>query len=404
MRAIVSKFGGSSIADARRFKLVRQILAPARGRRYIILSAPGCRADGDEKVTDLLCRAHHLMASGQDAEPVLQQVRTRFESIIRALRLPIDPDGFLSGLEDDVRFSRDRAASRGEFLCAKLFAAYADLPFVDAAALIHFDENGRIQRDRIASSIRAMADRLPCAVIPGFYGSLPSGEIKTFSRGGSDITGALVAAALNADLYENWTDVDGLMSADPALCPDAVCHPAVSYRQMRLLARAGAQVLHPYCLEPVCEAGVPTALYNTFAPRKPGTYISDSVHANARCVCTLRGLTAAPLDALSDEARAVAGGLGAERLSSPNGREWILLKDTPSLGRPVSLLTAFGLRSDKRKRAVHWTNPLACLFQDEIGKFLVEPGRERDALRALHRLVMEGASKPAPTAARIDQG
>ena len=385
MSIIVSKFGGSSSADADGFRRVRQILLPMEQRRYIVLSAPGKRSPSDEKVTDLLCRAHRLFAEGLDGSAPLNEVRKRFAEIIRTLRLKTDAEALLSTLEADARHSIDRAASRGEYLCARLFALYADLPFVDAAELIHFDRDGRIDREAIFRAVRAMSRRLPCAVIPGFYGTMPNGEIKTFSRGGSDITGALVAAALDASLYENWTDVDGLMSIDPVCCPNAFCHSAVSYRQMRMLASAGAQVLHPYCLEPVCEAGVPTVLKNTFAPERPGTYISDHVHARVPCVCCRGGYRAVPIDSLSEEAQAVAKGLSVDCLRAADGR-CILALNGSAMGEPASMVTVFGLTAAQRRGALAEYAPIASLNLDACTKYLVPPEDQTRAMCALHAM------------------
>ena len=251
-----------------------------------MLSAPGKRGPGDSKVTDLLRRAH----LGDRA--ALEEARSRFAEIARALGLR-PPAAWLGALDECASRSADWAVSRGEWLCARLFAEFCGLPFVDASRLIFFDSAGRLLREPTRRAIRAMGARTPRAVIPGFYGALPDGEARAFPRGGSDISGALVAAALRADRYENWTDVDGLLSADPALCPAAVRHDAVSYRQMRRLAQAGARVLHPDCLAPVQEAGVPTLLKNTFSPGGAGTYISDAVRGEAACVCVLEGLRAA---------------------------------------------------------------------------------------------------------------
>ena len=383
MSIIVSKFGGSSMADPEGFRRVRQILLPMDQRRYIVLSAPGKRSPADEKVTDLLCRAHHLYAAGLDGSAPLNEVRARFTEIIRALRLKIDADALLSTLEDDARHSIDRAASRGEYLCARLFALYADLPFVDATELIRFDREGRIDREAIFRAVRAMSRRLPCAVIPGCYGAMPDGEIKTFSRGGSDITGALIAAALDASLYENWTDVDGLMSIDPVCCPNAFCHSAVSYRQMKMLARAGAQVLHPYCLEPVCEAGVPTVLKNTFAPDRPGTYISDHVHARVPCVCCRGGYRAVLMDSLSEEAQAVARGLSADCFCAADGR-CILALSGSAMGEPASMVTVFGLTAAQRRAALTDCAPIASLNLDFCTKYLVAPDSQTQFMCTLH--------------------
>lgn len=387
MGIIVSKFGGTSMADAGQFKRVRQIVQDDVRRRFIILSAPGKRHAGDSKITDLLARAHSLCAAGDDPGEPLAEIRRRFTGIIQSLHLDVDPGEFLSTLEEDVRISPDHAASRGEYLCAKLFAVYADMPFVDAARLIRFDAHGRIVPERIDRAIHAMFTRLPCAVIPGFYGSLPDGSIKTFTRGGSDITGALIAAALHADVYENWTDVDGLMSADPRICPDAVCHSAVSYRQMRKLSKAGAQVLHPYCLEPVCESGVPTMLKNTFAPEKPGTYISDHVRGSVPSISVQDGLRAVEMQALSKEARLVAEGLHADLFASSSGSSLLGLHSGDGSGAPAVLVCIFGLPAELYSTAIRLSDALGALCAPDCLRLLIDPEQKHAAVRHLHALL-----------------
>ena len=388
MQILVSKFGGSSIASAKRFRQVRDILAARSDRQFIILSAPGKRHQSDEKITDLLCAAHQRYAAGGDAGGILDEVRDRFYEIAQSLGLDVDLQRLLGSLEADVRHSLDRASSRGEYLCARLFAAYAGLPFVDATELIHFDENGRIMPDEIQRSVRHMAQWHSSAVIPGFYGALPNGEIKTFSRGGSDISGALVAAALRATVYENWTDVDGLMSIDPAICGDAVCQSAVSYRQMRLLAQAGARVLHPYCLEPVCQAGVPTLLKNTFAPDLPGTYISDTVRNQVPCVCAREDVRILNLAALTPETVAIVEGLSPEIYRSSGSDRFIALR-VPGPGIPASLVTTFGLPSRFRRDAEILAQPIASLRTEGCLQYLVQPERCHEVMRRLHHLLME---------------
>jgi len=388
MGIIVSKFGGTSMADAGQFEKVRQIVEADSRRRFIILSAPGKRDAADAKITDLLNRAHSLCASGDDPSEPLTEVRQRFAGIIQSLHLDIDPEEFLCTLEQDVRISPDHAASRGEYFCAKLFAAYADMPFMDAARLIRFDEHGRIIPEKIERAVHAMFTRLPYAVIPGFYGSLPDGSIKTFTRGGSDITGALIAAALHADVYENWTDVDGLMSVDPRLCSDAVCHSAVSYRQMRKLANAGAQVLHPYCLEPVCENSVPTVLKNTFAPEKAGTYISDHVRGNIPCISVQEGLRAAELRSLSKEARLIAEGLRADLFISAEGSSLLALHSDSCAGVSSVLVSIFGLPAELYPAAIRISGALGALGNPDCLKLLIESRHKQEAIRLLHAILI----------------
>lgn len=389
MGIIVSKFGGSSMADAQMFAKVRDIVADRNRRQYIVLSAPGKRNRSDQKITDLLCLAHRLYSSGTDGSPPLDEVRSRFSAIIQSLRLNIDPDLFMQDLEDNIRASLDLAASRGEYLCARLFSIYTGIPFVDATEIIHFDSSGRIRRDEIRRAVSAMINRYPCAVIPGFYGRMPDGSIKTFTRGGSDITGALIAAAADADIYENWTDVDGLMSIDPAISEDAVCHPAVSYRQMRLLAHSGARILHPYCVEPVCEAGIPTVLKNTFSPEKPGTYISDHVRNPVSCVCAQEGFSAQYLDLLDPFTQKIINGLPAEKYTDGDGREVIAFRNSnPNSISPAAIVSVYGLPEKTAAQSNLNTPYIAKLKTEHSLKFIIRPKFAQGMQKELHSLLL----------------
>ncbi len=383
MGIIAMKFGGSSVADAAGFRRVRRIVERQGGRVYVVLSAPGKRHPNDFKMTDLLCRAH-----GGDGG-ALGEIHLRFSEIARALGLG-DANGWLAELDSSIARSAGWAASRGEWVCARMFARYCGMPFVDAAKLIRFDAAGRLLREPTQCAIREMAARLPCAVIPGFYGSLPDGEIQTFPRGGSDITGALLAAALSAKRYENWTDVDGLLSADPAVCPRAIHHEAVSYRQMRRLSLAGARVLHPDCLAPAQEAGVPTILKNTFAPGNRGTYISDRVQAQVACVCHRDGLCAIPLERLGADARAVAAALAAQTFVSAQGEALAALPGFEA-GQPACIVSAFGLNASELDAARADVDPIAVRLDDDCARFLVPSSRVRNAVSALHERIIEKA-------------
>lgn len=377
MKTIVSKFGGSSVADTDGFRRVRDILTSRSVAQYVVLSAPGKRGKQDRKITDLLCAAHEGNSSA------LAEVCARFDQIANVLSLN-DCVYLTADLSKNVQISRDFAASRGEFVCAKLFAEFANLPFVDAANLIFFDRHGRVDRKKTFEAIRKMAKHLPCAVVPGFYGSLPDGRIQTFSRGGSDVTGALLAAAFNADCYENWTDVDGLMSADPSLCSDAIVYPAVSYRQMLKIAEAGAQVLHPRCLAPVREAGVPTVLRNTFAPDLPGTYISDCVQKEVGCVCAKSGFRLVALESLSSPAASLLRELAPARYRLPGGGEALLVR-----GDEISQISAFGLSDKAFSAAVRRLRPLATLYENDCFRMAVPASQQNQAVRLLHNFILQ---------------
>ena len=268
-KCIVCKFGGTSLARGANFRRVREILRRDERRRYVVVSAPGRRFPGDSKVTDRLLAA--FAESGDRREKLLQIVRHVFRSIAEELNLDGAEDD-LALSEERIGQSRDAAASRGEWLCARIMARYLDLPFYDAEDLFFF-RNGRFDEERSFEALR----HLPVggAVIPGFYGRDENGGIVTFPRGGSDITGAILAAALGASLYENWTDVSGFYAADPALAPQSKPIPHLDYRQAELFCRLGAGVLQADCVAPAAKAGIPILVKNTFAPDEPGTLISE---------------------------------------------------------------------------------------------------------------------------------
>ena len=278
----VCKFGGSSVADAGMFVRVRHILSSEAGRRYILLSAPGKRTPEDEKITDLFIAAHTGSLRGDYS--ILAQIFERYASIRRSLCPSFPLEMEFARIRTRLHTSLDYAASRGEYLCAKLFSAYSGLPFVDAAGLLFFDESGAIDIEKSRTAVQEKLLPHKHAVIPGFYGSNPDGSIRTFPRGGSDVSGALIAALSGANLYENWTDVDGLFTADPNIVPNARRNCTVSLSQMQRICRCGASLLHPDALTPLKGTGVDTILKNTFSPGAAGTRISESCDQSVRCV------------------------------------------------------------------------------------------------------------------------
>lgn len=271
-----AKFGGSSLSDADQFRKVAAILQADPTRRFVVVSAPGKRFSGDDKITDLLYKCADLSSRREDFSPAFGPIRDRFLSIERDLSIE---SAHISEALDEIeaklgtgRASRDYVASRGEYLCAKLMGAYLHVPMVDAARLIRFTEDGELDMETTACYCAPLKD-LPHAVIPGFYGAMPDGSIRTFSRGGSDITGAIIARAVGADEYENWTDVDGFMMADPRIVPEARTMHAVSYEELRELSYMGASVLHEESIFPVREARIPIHVRNTNHPEASGTWI-----------------------------------------------------------------------------------------------------------------------------------
>ena len=271
-----AKFGGSSLSDAGQFQKVAAIVRGDPARRFVVVSAPGKRFSGDDKITDLLYRCAALAGRREDFSAPFGQIRDRYLSIERDLGLEQAHMGpALDEIEAALRTgraSRDFVASRGEYLCARLMGAYLGAPMVDAAQLIRFKEDGTLDMERTACYCAPLKD-LPLAVIPGFYGTMPDGSIRTFSRGGSDITGAIIARAVGASEYENWTDVDGFMMADPRIVPEARVMHAVSYTELRELSYMGASVLHEESIFPVREARIPIHVRNTNRPEAGGTWI-----------------------------------------------------------------------------------------------------------------------------------
>ena len=274
----VLKFGGSSLADARQFSKVKSIVESDPARRVVIVSAPGKRFSGDHKITDLLylCAAH--IKYGVTCEDIFAMIRDRYNEIIAECGLQLDLSADFDTLWNRMRsgISEDELASRGEYFSARLMAEYLGYDFLDAALWVKFRFDGTVDQDASYEALRRAADGRR-VVIPGFYGVMPDGHIKTFSRGGSDITGALAAAALDADVYENWTDVSGILMADPRIVSDPEPIPRVTYSELRELSYIGAQVLHEGTIFPVREKNIPLNIRNTNAPDHPGTMILESV-------------------------------------------------------------------------------------------------------------------------------
>lgn len=271
----VAKFGGSSLASAEQFKKVRDILLLDADRRIVVPSAPGKRCSTDIKVTDLLYECSRLAAAGRDIAPAFDQIRERYHGIAQALELTLDLDAQMEEVKRNIQggAGADYAASRGEYLNGILLAHYLGWDFVDPQEGIFFDEEGHLDSVKTKEKLGALLHEHQYAVVPGFYGCDVQGKVKTFSRGGSDITGAIVAGAANADLYENWTDVSGCLMADPRIVRNPQPIRYVTYRELRELSYMGATVLHEDAIFPVRIAGIPTNIRNTNDPTAPGTVI-----------------------------------------------------------------------------------------------------------------------------------
>ena len=275
MHVKVAKFGGSSVADAIQMKKVRDIISSDADRRYIVVSAPGKRFEEDSKLTDLLylCKTHveHNVPYNQ----VFQVIWDRFKVIILDLGLDLDIDPYFEEIQSHLHkgVSDDYIASRGEYLCAVVMANYLGYDFVDPAGVILFNEQGKFLPEETDEALKEELSKHKNAVIPGFYGTRPDGTIKTFSRGGSDITGSLVAKAVSASVYENWTDVSGFLMADPRIVKNAKTISTITYKELRELSYMGATVLHDEAVFPVRTVNIPINIRNTNAPDHPGTII-----------------------------------------------------------------------------------------------------------------------------------
>jgi len=282
------------MADAGQYRKIAEIIAADPKRRVVIVSAPGKRFSGDNKVTDLLYLCYAHVQYGVDCTPIFDMIAQRYMDIRDELGLSVDLESEFAELKArlvDKAISRDELAGRGEYFSAKLMAAYLGYRFIDAADWIRFRYDGSVDQEATYAKLAAM-DMSDGAVIPGFYGLMPDGRIQTFSRGGSDITGALAAAALDAEVYENWTDVSGILMADPRIVPEPRTIREMTYNELREMSYVGAQVLHEAAIFPVREKDIPLNIRNTNAPEDPGTMIRehwDADHEPGRFITGITG-------------------------------------------------------------------------------------------------------------------
>ena len=274
----VVKFGGSSLASAEQFQKVGDIIRAEESRKYVVPSAPGKRNSKDTKVTDMLYACYALAENGEDFRVQLMKIKDRYDSIINGLNLKtsLDEEFKIISEQFKAKAGRDYAASRGEYLNGIIMADYLGYEFIDAATVIRFDENGVFDADTTDKILSAKLASCEKAVVPGFYGAKEDGTVVTFSRGGSDITGSIVAKACNASIYENWTDVSGCLVADPRIVDSPKPIKVITYRELRELSYMGASVLHEDAVFPVRKAGIPINIRNTNDPQAEGTMIVES--------------------------------------------------------------------------------------------------------------------------------
>ena len=284
----VVKFGGSSLANAEQFQKVGDIIRSDESRRYVVPSAPGKRFSADTKVTDLLYTCYGKAEAGEDFADVLTEIKGRFYEIIKGLNLDLSLEEEFRQIEADFKAhaGNEYAASRGEFLNGKVMAAYLGYEFIDSATVIRFDKNGNFDADKTDKLLSKRLQKCERAVVPGFYGGMEDGTVKTFSRGGSDVTGSLVAKAIHADIYENWTDVSGFLVTDPRIVDNPAVIETITYRELRELSYMGATVLHEDAIFPVRKEGIPINIRNTNRPEDKGTFIVESTCRKPKYVIT----------------------------------------------------------------------------------------------------------------------
>ena len=284
----VVKFGGSSLANAEQFQKVGDIIRSDESRRYVVPSAPGKRFSADTKVTDLLYTCYGKAEAGEDFTDVLTEIKGRFYEIIKGVNLDLSLEEEFRQIEADFKAhaGNEYAASRGEFLNGKVMAAYLGYEFIDSATVIRFDKNGNFDADKTDKLLSKRLQKCERAVVPGFYGGMEDGTVKTFSRGGSDVTGSLVAKAIHADIYENWTDVSGFLVTDPRIVDNPAVIETITYRELRELSYMGATVLHEDAIFPVRKEGIPINIRNTNRPEDKGTFIVESTCRKPKYVIT----------------------------------------------------------------------------------------------------------------------
>ncbi len=278
MQVKAVKFGGSSLSEAGQFRKVYDIVKSDPSRRYVVASAPGKRYPEDTKVTDMFYACCDMATAGLDIDPFFDGIKKRFNSIIEELGIELDLSSEYDNIKNSLihKAGRDFAASRGEYLNSMILAKFLGYDFINASEVIFFEDDGSFDAERTNNVLTSVLKAHERAVIPGFYGSMPNGTIRTFSRGGSDITGSIVARAANADIYENWTDVSGFLMADPRIVDKPLGIDVITYRELRELSYMGAGVLHEDSIFPVRFAGIPINIKNTNRPEDKGTMIVAS--------------------------------------------------------------------------------------------------------------------------------
>ena len=395
MEMKVVKFGGSSLADANQFRRVAAIVQADPARRYVVASAPGKRFKDDTKVTDMLYHCYELVRQGKNIAEYYEKICERYNSIIADLGLDFDISGELEYIRNAIEHysGQDFAASRGEYLNSLILAKFLKFDFIDAESVIYFRENGTFDEEKTNMMMREELKKHQYAVIPGFYGVMPNGTIKTFSRGGSDITGSIVSRAAEADLYENWTDVSGCLMADPRIVDDPLPIKTITYRELRELSYMGASVLHEDAIFPVRYAGIPINIRNTNEPTAPGTMIvsATSEYDSAHIITGVAGRRGFSVINIEKDMMNAEIGFGRRVLDVLEDND-VSFEHLPSGVDTMSIVVSTACIKDEFKRERILTSINKRVHPDSI---VIEDGL------ALLAVVGRGMVKAKGTAARV---
>lgn len=406
----VVKFGGSSLADAAHFVQVASIIKSDPERKFVIPSAPGKRFSDDIKVTDLLYTCYEEVKAGKDISKTYNKIVERYNSIIKDLGLEFDLSGEFEYIKNALmhRAGRDFAASRGEYLNGLILAKYIGYDFIDAENVIFFNDNGSFDEEKTDEALRKELKLHEHAVIPGFYGCMPNGTIKTFSRGGSDVTGSIVSRAAGADLYENWTDVSGFMMADPRIIDNPCIIDTITYRELRELSYMGATVLHEDAIFPVRHAGIPINIKNTNAPQDRGTMIVDhsSDYDSERIITGIAGKHGFSVITVIKDMMNSEVGFGRKVLEVLEDNN-VSFEHLPSGIDTMSVIVSTAALEDRREKIVNQltrvTKADSVTIDDDLALIAVV-GRGMVKARGVAARVFSAISKAGINIRMIDQG
>lgn len=410
MQVKVVKFGGSSLADAEHFKQVASIIKADPARRFVVPSAPGKRFKDDIKVTDMLYSCYEKIRKHENIDELYEQIKARYNGIIAELGLDFDISGEMEYVKNAMmhRSGRDFAASRGEYLNGLILAKYLGYSFIDAENVIFFRENGTFDEEKTNQALSEELKQRETAVIPGFYGVMPNGTIKTFSRGGSDITGSIVARAAEADLYENWTDVSGFMMADPRIVDNPCAIQTITYRELRELSYMGATVLHEDAIFPVRYAGIPINIRNTNAPEDAGTMIVAETpdYDTEKVITGVAGKKGFSVITIEKDMMNSEIGFGRKVLEILEDNE-ISFEHLPSGIDNMSIVVATDALEDRREKVVSAINrtvkPDHVSIEDNLA-LLAVVGRAMVKAKGTAARVFDSISNAGVNIRMIDQG